>query len=339
MKNEAAAVILMKENKILGFMRADVGEYGLPCGKVKPPESASHAALRELQEETGHIAKLIGSRRYTAYDSAGKHVVSCYLVKSIAEVQPTTPDEGYAEWVSPIDLTIGPYGHYNERAFKFFGIDPYPLAGKFHSHITMNVTDEYQAEAARELVGGKVTVINLEREDRKQVDMMLTHHYVTGKGPLRDYHDVVELLKRHGARLKEKGFEVTRLKLEHEPFDNRSPYQCIQSSFTDYEYIEVHVKVVVTGAHELMLLKQEAAEMGWHPSNNPFAKTKDGKLVQFLNRRWYKHEDENDPNAVEAATETLVHNISHMITELKEIKYESAVYDSNINLDKWWMMS
>ena len=47
-------------NRILLTHRADDGSWGLPGGGVEPGESWSQAAVRECQEETGWLVRIIG---------------------------------------------------------------------------------------------------------------------------------------------------------------------------------------------------------------------------------------------------------------------------------------
>ena len=76
-----------------------------------------------------------------------------------------------------------------------------------------------------------------------------------------------------------------------------------------------------------------ASAVGWHPSRNPFAKSEGDQVVQFVNRRFYGL-------TTLAEIDREVDGILPIVTtyaELVEVKYETAVYDSNEKHDGWWM--
>lgn len=58
-----AVVIFDEQHNVLLQKRADVGLWGIPSGHVEPGETVTHAAIREVYEETGlhiQILRLIG---------------------------------------------------------------------------------------------------------------------------------------------------------------------------------------------------------------------------------------------------------------------------------------
>lgn len=194
-----------------------------------------------------------------------------------------------------------------------------------------------EAERAAALSGGKLTTIHLERDGRQQVDLMVTHHYLTGARNLEDEHDVLNLLKARALQIGQSGATVTRVKLEHEPLDVRSDRSELSESLSRV-YTEIHVKCIVTPERLGMVVRNGAAA-GWHPSKNPFATRADGQFVQFVNRRFYTTPGTPlDMSLIDAEVAKLVLLIEH-VASIDEIKYESAIYDSNDALDRWWMQS
>jgi len=82
----AASLAVFREGRVLLASRAAAPFdqlYTLPGGMVEPGESLEEAALREMQEETGILAKMLGFTGYTQYidrDEAGcvrRHFVIC----------------------------------------------------------------------------------------------------------------------------------------------------------------------------------------------------------------------------------------------------------------------
>lgn len=210
------------------------------------------------------------------------------------------------------------------------------LTGKFHSHITVSGDELIDLDKLQKAAHGKVTVIGLERGDKSQTDVMVTHHYVTGFKDLVDERDVLSLLKERGRAIADAGFVVSRLKLEHEPLDKASPKEQEQQSFCEQKYIEIHIKCLLR--EDLLPGVKECAEnLGWYPSRNVFAVNKnDGTVVQFLNKRYYKPESVDQ---VRREYRDFISNIQDHpgFGVIKEVKFESAVYDSNDTVDKWWM--
>lgn len=345
---QASAVIVRKGPRILGFVRERDGYIGLPCGIREPGETPEACAIRETREETGLDVELT-SDPYIGFDPIGGNVVATYTAKIIGEGEPITVDEGHSSWVGVRELLDGGYGNYNRRALRHFGIDR-PLSGHFHSHLTMKCTLE-EAERAQALVGGKVTVIELERAKREQVDVMLTHYYVVSHRGLDDHYDVIASLKSKASQLGASGIDVTRVKLEHELLHPKAPPEEIQTSLDVSDYIEVHVKCRIglsepppkdTFNHlperkaalqdKLETIKALVSEEGWYPSRNPRQQEAD-TITQFVNRRFY---GERDLAVVEDNTDYIVALLAKHC-EIAEVKLETAIYDDNGDLDRWWM--
>lgn len=332
---KAAGVLVLNGPRVLAFQRFDRAGLSLPCGKVEEGESPAEAALREGREETGLTLELIPDHQpFMGFDLVGGNQVWTYLAKvaqGSPEIHEVAAGEGMPVWASVREIAEGPYGHYNLRALRHFGVRA-PLVGKFHSHLTIEAQSPAEAERAVRLVGGKLTVIDLSRDGRSQIDRMITHHFITGSRGLEDQLDIVAKLKAYALQLQASGVNVLRVKLEYDLLHEQSDRAQIAAAL-DNVYTEVHIKCVLS-AEERDDLVRVAASSGWHPSRNPFAKRDDGKLVQFVNRRFY---DRGLTLAqIDAAVDAVVPKLLERC-EIEEIKYETAVYDSNDNHDHWWM--
>jgi 8-oxo-dGTP pyrophosphatase MutT (NUDIX family) len=335
----AAAVLVLKANRVLGFLRFDREGVSIPCGNVEETETPAKAAIRETREETGYTVTLSENNPYAAFDTMGGCHVTTFRGTIVGEGAPTTPNEGRPVWASPRTLVDGgPYSRYNEAMLRHFGVEPWPLVGKFHSHLTLK-GDASDVERAAKLTGGKVTYIDLARTDsgRTQTDAMVTHHYVTGVHGLEDEHDVLVLLKSRASQIQASGIDVERVKLEYEPFGKGSPRADVERALLRKPYTEVHVKLHLPDAMWLGAVKHEAALLDWHPSRNPFGSTTDGRLVQFVNRRLYGGVT---LEYIDQHIDTLVNVLMKFPrnqVEIAEIKTETAIYDSNDEVDAWWM--
>jgi ADP-ribose pyrophosphatase YjhB (NUDIX family) len=328
----AAGVLVLNGPRVLAFRRYDREGLALPCGDVETGESPAMAAVREAKEETGLDVELVAERApYVGFEFEGNALVYTFLatVRGGALLE-AAQGEGVPVWASVREVAQGPYWHYNQRALRCFGVRP-PLSGKFHSHLTIEAGSQREAERAAHLTGGKLTVIDLSRGERQQTDWMITHHYVTGARGLEDQYDIEALLRARARQLDESGVKVVRVKLEYDLLHDRSDRGQVSAAL-DNLYTEIHVKCLLDEGQRAELCRVAAKE-GWHPSRNPFAVRDGGQLVQFVNRRFY---GETRLAEIDAAVDRLLAAILPH-AEVLEIKYETAVYDSNDAHDRWWM--
>lgn len=210
------------------------------------------------------------------------------------------------------------------RQRDFHGID-----GKFHSHITVHVSGDDEIERLRMFCRErrvKLTVIDLENfRGRAQRDVMTTQHYrVEGSGAVRE---IIESLRELTRELGEEGFEVVRVKLEHESLPTLPV-------FDGSNYREIHVKLRVDPARfdeELAWLREVSGRWGFVPSSNPRAIHGD-HIVQFVNLRLY----EGTLEETEAVVADLVSALVARGLDVAEVKQETAVFDTNLDLDRWW---
>jgi len=328
----AAGVIVLNGPRILAFARFDKPGLALPCGHVDPGEAIADAALREAREETGLELALVDKPPFVGFDTRGNKMVHTYLATVVGgTLRDQAVGEGRPCWASIREVASGPYWHYNRRALRHFGIR-IPLAGKFHSHITIEAHSADEAERAAKLTYGKLTVIDLSRDGRTQTDYMITHHYETGSRGLEDQSDIEALLRSRELLLRESGVRVMRLKLEYDATHGSNRPEDAEPACATGIYTEVHVKCVLAADAREALVATAAAH-GWHPSRNPFAMLADGQLVQFVNRRYYGGAKlEEIDMAVDAIVPQLL-----PLAAIGEIKYEVAVYDTNEQHDRWWV--
>ena len=329
---KAAAVILIIDGRILSVTTTKRG-ISLPCGKLEPGESPREAAIREVKEETGFTVDIKKLPPYEAFDVGGDTYVYTFLANPITATGTLlSSEEGDANF-SPIhEVLTGRFWHYNQGALKHFNI-PIPLTGKFHSHITIDEVSLRDAQALASLIGGKATYIYLEGETKKQTDVMITNHFVTGKRALQDEIDIYNLLLKHKMLLSSKT-KVKRVKLEHEFLDPYTDRVNIEESL-NRKYVEVHIKCIVDSSAHAKLIEFSKKE-GWRPSTNIYAKTGQGKLVQFINKRFYKTSNPITLDRLNLETNSMTKAIMSM-ADIDEVKYESAIYDDNEDLDKWWI--
>jgi 8-oxo-dGTP diphosphatase len=331
-KTVAAGVIVLNGPRILAFERFDKPGLALPCGHVEAGESVAEAALREAEEETGLRLELGDAVPFVGFDTIGNKLVHTFLAKVVdGELRATAIGEGRPRWASIREVADGPYWHYNRRALRHFGVRV-PLAGKFHSHITIEAHSTAEAERAAKLTYGKLTVIDLSRDGRSQTDYMITHHYETGSRGLEDQSDIEALLRSRDQLLRESGIRVLRLKLEYDATHASNRPHAAEPACSEGIYTEVHIKCVLARSQRDALV-DTAASAGWHPSRNPFAERPDDQLVQFVNRRFYGSVRLND---IDTIVDQIVPALVRL-AQIEEIKYEVAVYDTNERQDQWWM--
>ena len=193
------------------------------------------------------------------------------------------------------------------------------LTGHFHCHITVLEDDLEKAKHLR----WKPTVIDLSHNERTQQDIMLTKHFRDDEpGAVRRITDEVwEDVKE----LSELGFEVLRVKLEYEP--EFFP-ECLRP--TAEKYHELHFKCL--GDEESFLAAGNITLFGveLRQSRNPYNKTP-YKLEKFFNARVYGGTLESLARFKLKAVELL-----EELFDLKEMKHEVILFDTNHEHDNWW---
>ena len=134
----AASVAVLREGRILLAMRGkppSEGLFPLPGGKVEIGETLGEAALRELREEVGVEAKLIGliaPVEFIERDEKGhiRHhvVIAAHAARWVSGEPQTGPEAKEIRWVTERDIadlpmTAGLTGIL-EQAFRLARQDP-----------------------------------------------------------------------------------------------------------------------------------------------------------------------------------------------------------------------
>lgn len=108
----AASVAVFREGRVLLAQRtggSGAGQYSLPGGMVEPGEHLGEACLRELKEETGVEASLLGFVDHIEVihrDDAGRvrthAVVAAFAALWRAGEGETSAEAGDIRWVDPL---------------------------------------------------------------------------------------------------------------------------------------------------------------------------------------------------------------------------------------------
>ena len=110
----AASVAVFRDGRVLIATRTKppgAGVWSLPSGLVEAGETIEEAALRELMEEVGVEARIIGFNRHVQRidrDDQGRvrhhFVVASFVGVWTAGEAQTGPEAGDVRWVNPRDL-------------------------------------------------------------------------------------------------------------------------------------------------------------------------------------------------------------------------------------------
>lgn len=106
----AASAVLVRDGSVLLVRRASgsaAGLWSLPGGHLEPGERAEAAALRELREETGLTARLVGRlgvHRLTVRDAGGTecHYVITVLYGRLGDGEPQAASDAAAARLVPL---------------------------------------------------------------------------------------------------------------------------------------------------------------------------------------------------------------------------------------------
>ena len=172
----------------------------------------------------------------------------------------------------------------------------------YHAHLTVFGADEYTPH------GWKKTDIILEKDNRTQIDTMLTKHYQLGKKGIHTIQDIIEDAPTSNQ------LKVTRLKIEQDS-DFFLPV-------TKETYLEIH-----------MLCEGEKKPKGeWVRSRNPKSLSPEGVPRYFFNMRLY----EGNGRGVKSLANLIQVDLFEQGFDYLEFKVEQVVFDSNREMDSWW---
>lgn len=99
----AAVAYVFRDGRVLSVTRKDTGQHSAPGGKVMPGEAPKEAMRRELEEETGLVARS-STLVYEAEGPSGRYVYA-YLVEVDPSAEPVAVEPGTTvAWVAPAEL-------------------------------------------------------------------------------------------------------------------------------------------------------------------------------------------------------------------------------------------
>ena len=95
----------MRDGQLALVHRPRYDDWTLPKGKLDPGESFDDAALREVAEETGLLARLERELPEVAYEVRGRPKVVRYWLMEVEGETPFVPGEEVDEvrWVDPAE--------------------------------------------------------------------------------------------------------------------------------------------------------------------------------------------------------------------------------------------
>lgn len=107
----AVGVVCLRGNEVLLIRRGTpprMGEWSLPGGRIEPGERAIDAALRELREETGAEARILGLIDVVdgIFTEASRHYVLIDYVAEWTSGEPVAGDDAVAAVFMPIEAAL-----------------------------------------------------------------------------------------------------------------------------------------------------------------------------------------------------------------------------------------
>ena len=96
----AAGAVLHRDGLVAVVHRPQYDDWTLPKGKLDPGEDEREAAVREVEEETGHGGIIERDLGTVGYDvEAGPKTVRYFLMGADAGGRPLAPDVDEVRWV------------------------------------------------------------------------------------------------------------------------------------------------------------------------------------------------------------------------------------------------
>jgi len=107
----AVGVVCLRGDEVLLIRRGTpprLGEWSLPGGRIEPGERAVDAALRELLEETGVQARILGLIDVVdgVFPEAGRHYVLIDYVAEWIAGEPVAGDDAAEARFMPVETAI-----------------------------------------------------------------------------------------------------------------------------------------------------------------------------------------------------------------------------------------
>ncbi len=104
----AVGVVCLRGGEVLLIRRGNPprrGEWSLPGGRIEPGERAIHTALRELREETGVEAEIVGLLDVVdgLFPEAGRHYVLIDYAARWLSGEPVAGDDALEARFVPLD--------------------------------------------------------------------------------------------------------------------------------------------------------------------------------------------------------------------------------------------
>ncbi len=104
----AVGVVCLRGDEVLLIRRGNPprrGEWSLPGGRIEPGERAIHTALRELREETGVEAEIVGLLDVVdgLFPEAGRHYVLIDYAARWLSGEPVAGDDALEARFVPLD--------------------------------------------------------------------------------------------------------------------------------------------------------------------------------------------------------------------------------------------
>ncbi len=103
MPSEAAGGVVVRDGLVVVGHRPRYDDWSLPKGKLDPGESFEQAALREVEEETGLVARLVRELPSVEYEVRGRPKLVRYWLMAVEADAGFEPNDEVDElrWLSP----------------------------------------------------------------------------------------------------------------------------------------------------------------------------------------------------------------------------------------------
>lgn len=296
----------------------------------------------------GKQATIIG-RVY--FCNADDEVLTLYsdIMGTIQEPEPCAIHSafsfGWDRWFVPIgyDKSVAEMGA--EKAIVSYHAKPAgkiaalisnrPFKGIYEGHITVAATGKTPDEFKKDCTEIGLKAILIELQSGSPVNGPL--QYQTGRWYSSNFQDAQNDMLKEAQTLKQRGYSITRLKIETTPNDRDGRVNCPVSdedvvNYPPTNYFEFHVKTELHTPVESAVVAKLARLHSAHLSRNAFKKTDHGEQ-RFLTLRLYKVGRDTSF----AKTDALVNELVHSRITVLHVQREYAVWDTNVDFDKGWI--
>lgn len=303
-------------------------------------KTLSQKALKTV-EEVGELAKKV--LPYEGAFATNHRMISREdIIEEVADVMLCALSIAYNLYASDAEIAA----KMSEKSVKWSDLQARESGGKFPLPYEIHVTVDLKTSEAYTQDTSQIAVIDTFRAACGEISVkpiILDLQNVVGLSVMTDVMtsskhfgtntSALAYAKDVAAKLKDRGFNVIRVKIESVPWHPAAPQGPLHEMPQDC-YFESHIPVQLYPTHRDALVACIAdKELNVHISRNAFKCLSDGREVVMLTYRLYK----GYANQFNEEVDEIVRTLKDVGFDIGKVHTEFAVYDTKVSHDASWL--